>query len=470
MSSIDVLSMGLRNLFKRKLRTFLTVLGVVVGTAAIVILISLGIGVNMSFEQQMQNWGDLTLIRLYNWDGYYNNDMSKPVIDTDTIKAINEMEHVVAATPILEMYLKFVSGRYTSQISVRGIFPETMELFGYKVREGNYLDEATVAYPIVFSPDAPFSFMTARERANGNGGGGYYGRSVMVMSSGSVSMGGMGGEAEEERKPSVNIFQDRFTMSYYYNYGEKDAMAGLPKKPDVYKISPVGWLEQTDDWERSYYSVMSIYDLEKIQADQRKWEKSMGNRNNNEYRGYERAYIKIDDINNADGVIEKVKALGFTDVYSPTESIKYLQDIAGSLQSLLAAIGAVSLFIAAIGIANTMIMSIYERTKEIGVMKVIGAKLNDIGKLFLIEASLIGLMGGVLGIGLSFIVSYILNSGEGIPFLQQITWSEDTTISYIPVWLAFAALGFSTLIGLISGLLPAFRAMRISAISAIRTE
>ncbi len=83
-----------------------------------------------------------------------------------------------------------------------------------------------------------------------------------------------------------------------------------------------------------------------------------------------------------------------------------MNKVTGIIQAVLGGIGAISLLVAAIGITNTMVMSIYERTKEIGVMKVIGASLRDIKRLFLFESALIGLLGGILGI--IFSKSYLL--------------------------------------------------------------
>ena len=158
------------------------------------------------------------------------------------------------------------------------------------------------------------------------------------------------------------------------------------------------------------------------------------------------------------------------EAWSLSDALESLNKTSVIIQAVLGGIGAVSLLVAAIGIANTMIMSIYERTKEIGVMKVIGASLRDIKKLFLFEAGMIGLLGGAVGIVLSEVLSIIINK-VGINFLQNnMGASADTRISIIPIWLIFAAMGFSALVGLMSGYYPAKKAMNLSALEAIRTE
>jgi ABC-type antimicrobial peptide transport system permease subunit len=150
-----------------------------------------------------------------------------------------------------------------------------------------------------------------------------------------------------------------------------------------------------------------------------------------------------------------------------------MQEQARDNQNFLSIIGAVSLFVAAIGIANTMIMAIYERTREIGVMKVIGASLRDIKWLFLIESALIGLIGGMLGVGLSYLLSHALNTWDIAVFQQMFAYmdeQESSIVSVITPWLSGLALGFAAMVGLVSGYCPARRAMRLSALTAIRTE
>ena len=135
------------------------------------------------------------------------------------------------------------------------------------------------------------------------------------------------------------------------------------------------------------------------------------------------------------------------------------------VQAVLGGIGAVSLLVAAIGIANTMMMSIYERTKEIGVMKVIGCSLKNIRQMFLLEAAFIGFAGGAAGNILSLILSGVINltlSGQSMGVSGR--------LSFIPIWLIAASLGFAVFVGMAAGYFPAMRAMKLSPLAAIRNE
>ena len=135
----------------------------------------------------------------------------------------------------------------------------------------------------------------------------------------------------------------------------------------------------------------------------------------------------------------------------------------GYVQLVLGGIGAVSLLVAAIGITNTMMMSIYERTKEIGIMKVLGCDLRNIQMMFLMEAGFIGFIGGIVGLVFSFAISILIN---------QIVASMGNmmTLSYIPPWLALLSLVFAILVGMVAGFFPSLRAMRLSPLAAIRNE
>ncbi|HWT26509.1 MAG TPA: FtsX-like permease family protein, partial [Mobilitalea sp.] len=125
--------------------------------------------------------------------------------------------------------------------------------------------------------------------------------------------------------------------------------------------------------------------------------------------------------------------------------------------------------------ANTMVMSIYERTKEIGIMKVLGCVVKDIRMLFLFEAGMIGMLGGTIGIILGYITSWFINK-FGQPIFGALMSGSmmldmtKTKFSIIPIYLPLISLVISVCVGLASGYFPARRATKISAIEAMKTE
>ncbi|MDR2903206.1 MAG: ABC transporter permease [Clostridiales bacterium] len=467
MSSPDVFNMALKNLFKRPLRTFLTVFGVIIGVVSIVVMISLGIGINMNFEKQMEGMGDLTVIELHTYDGF-NGNAGAVALDDDMLERIAQIDGVEAVTPLMEVNYKAVSGRYSTDLRILGIRPEAMTGLGYEVKEGALLSPDSNGIEIVFGSNVLHRFITEAQRRreqNNERRGGYV-----------VYYDGMPQEAAPEEKLNVDIFNDRITASYLYEYGTKNPVYPENKKPDIYNLTGVGILETDEmNWRTTEYCFMDIEKLQEIEADRKKYEKLTGtNYDNRITYGYEQGYVKCREYNQVQSVMEQLYELGFSeyDLYNPTSWLNEMKQTAGSLQALLAAIGAVALFVAAIGIANTMIMSIYERTREIGIMKVIGAAIRDIQKLFLLEAAMIGFLGGILGIAFSYLASFILNN-VGLSFFESMVYLQDgekAVISFIPTWLALASLAFAALIGVISGYFPARRAMKLSALSAIKAE
>ena len=153
----------------------------------------------------------------------------------------------------------------------------------------------------------------------------------------------------------------------------------------------------------------------------------------------------------------------------------------GVALSAMNQVGASAADIAAIGITNTMVMSISERTKEIGIMKALGCYVRDIRAMFLMEAGSIGLLGGILGLIFSFIISVIINlfsfgafGGGGVTWelIKQALIGGEGVVrtSVIKPELVIFALVFSVLVGLVSGYQPANKAVKISALEAIRNE
>ena len=200
--------------------------------------------------------------------------------------------------------------------------------------------------------------------------------------------------------------------------------------------------------------------------------------------GYQEVYVKVDDVDNVEEVENWLHDIGYEQTNSMTQIRNEMQASVAKSQMILGGTAAVALLVAALNIANTMMMSIYERTKEIGVMKVLGCEVGKIRTLFLVEAGSIGLLGGAIGVALSFAASAVLNNlnaivaffgGEGID-LSGLTSvmggmaSMGGDVSIIPPWLVLLGLGFSMLVGVLSGLWPAHRATKISALEAIRHE
>jgi putative ABC transport system permease protein len=158
-------------------------------------------------------------------------------------------------------------------------------------------------------------------------------------------------------------------------------------------------------------------------------------------------------------------------ISSSTSMIETITSTMETLSFFLIGIAAISLIVGAIGIANTMFMSVMERTRLIGIFKSLGSKNSEIMKLFLTESAIIGLMGGLLGIFLGFILVGFI-SGAGISFMNmgRMAGATSTSVAVVTPELIVFALIFSTIIGIISGLIPARKAAKLQVVEAMRSE
>jgi putative ABC transport system permease protein len=138
------------------------------------------------------------------------------------------------------------------------------------------------------------------------------------------------------------------------------------------------------------------------------------------------------------------------------------------LDIVLSLIGSIALAVSSLGIVNTMVMSILERTREIGIMKAIGGSDADIRRIFLIEASAIGCFGGVAGVALGWLVGRIINFGANIYIQQQ--GGPTGNLFSLPLWLIGGAIGFSIAVSLVAGSYPAARAAKLNPIDALRHD
>ena len=191
-------------------------------------------------------------------------------------------------------------------------------------------------------------------------------------------------------------------------------------------------------------------------------------------KGYSGALVKVKDMNQVAAVEAGIKRMGFRT--SSMETIRKLMEQEAK-QMMLGGLGAISLFVAALGITNTMIMSISERTREIGVMKSLGCFVRDIRKIFLLEAGFIGFLGGVTGTVFSYAISFVMNmTSEGMSSSSMAGAMEadmaglPSRLSVIPWWLSLFAVLFSIAVGVGAGYYPAGKAVKISALEAIKHD
>lgn len=457
----DLLIMSMNNLRRRKLRTVLTVLGVIIGTAAIVVMVSLGIGLNEMTMEQIASWGSLTTIEVYSQSSgggmqmmgaamSSQNSESEPNYITDkVIDNFKRIPHVTGVSPVLNMNVVMRQGAYISTyVQLKGVSQSYLEQL--ELAEGRLPQPGELG--LVFGNGV------IRDFTNAKTGKGYWDTGEMP-------------DVDPMGKPMFVIFD---MDAYYQSQGSGSSSDGTPvKPPKKYMIETTGMLAGGENG-YSNYSWYVFTDIDGLKAQLKKVFKKgtpiPGQPTNKKGKPlnelvYNSAEVFVDDMENVTQVQEQLAAMGYQ-VNSQMDFLESSRQQSNMVQAVLGGIGAVSLFVAAIGIANTMMMSIYERTKEIGVMKVLGCDMGNIRNMFLIESGFIGFMGGTIGVALSYGVSSIVN--RFVNMSQSMGLSGD--LSRIPSWLSMAAIGFAVFVGMAAGFMPAVRAMKLSPLAAIRNE
>ena len=464
----DLLKMSLGSLKRRKLRAFLTILGVVIGTTSIVVMISLGLGLQESMYEQVEQNGGTTTLTVYGKDNAFmsysmdgEEEETDQYITDEALESFAALDHVESAFPRITISALALKGRYEGYLDICGMTREDMENQKITLNPGGTL-------PVPDSADLQFVFgnMVLMNFNEKGGGGGYW---------------------ETGELPDIDLQNDQLFLildqdSYYESQGSSYSMetggegsggSGSTRRiPKKYVVGASGIIagDLEDYNEFSYSAICDIYKLKEMLQKEFRGRAIPGQPTTESGKPYgefvySSAVLSADDMDNVKELAQTIRNMGYT-VNTNMELIEGMQQTLLMAQAVLGGIGAVALLVAAIGIANTMMMSIYERTKEIGVMKVIGCSLGNIRQLFLLEAAFIGLIGGIAGNILSLILSAVINllvSGEallGVP----------GNISYIPLWLMLASAGFAVLVGMAAGYFPAVRAMKLSPLAAIRNE
>ena len=423
----DLLRLIWSNLGRMRARVAMTATGVLIGTAAVVILISLGVGLQRSLTGELTAIRDLTRITVL--PGSYGQGFGpsqrpgrteEKVLDEDSLRFILRLPHVVAATPqqrLMGGQLRL--NRVVANPSIVGIDPRQTEALGLEVQQGalrlgrgqalvGAKVEETFFDPIRQQPAEPMDLM---------------GQILQVELS-------------------------------------RISGAGKPTTKHI-RIRVTGVLAEGGETDYNVY--LSLDDV----LDMNEW--LLGRRLDLRQEGYQQVIVKADDPEHVLEVEQKIAEEGFL-AFSYRDSLQQINLVFLILQAILGGIGAIALVVAGFGIANTMVMSIYERIAEIGLMKAVGARNRDVMSVFLGEAGAIGLLGGVLGVVVGVAISRLINA-IALAYLHAQTSGEGPeTLIHTPLWLIVFSIGFATLAGFLSGIYPAMRAATLSPVSALKHE
>ena len=423
----------------------LTAIGVVIGTAAVVILVSLAIGLQKSATDSLYGIGDLTQIDVMPaYGGGMGGGGGGPFI-AQSSGVSGQLDQPVLLTNSALDQLRAIPG-------VKVVIPRDYLNAGVVIRY-QHLEGGMNIIGVATDDLSNLGLGTSQ--------------GVTALSKGSIVIGAMTPNnfydphlrpgQDPPPPPDLMDQQVQFVVLKYDQNGNET------RKTLSLRVS--GIINETGG--EPDYSVYLPLELTKSLNE---W--ANGTRINYNKDGYSQVIVKVEDAGQALEIADQITALGFQAI-TPQSYLQGINSFFVVLQVIFGGVGAIALLVAAIGIANTMAMSILERTREIGLMKAVGATNRDVLSIFLGEAAGIGFIGGLGGIVIGWLAAQGMNV-LAIVFLanqaSQQGGAPPSVAVYTPIWLPIFALIFSTLIGMLSGLYPALRAATMIPVNALKYE
>lgn len=447
--------MALRNLSRRKSRTILTVLSVVIGATSIILMLAFASGISNSQKEMIESFGGLTSINIVNNSEKEGMDIK----DTD-INKLKKVKGVRAVVPSKNFWGEIwvdKDGEYIVNTSFE-VIPDdvfkllTKDMFEWgstlspSINDSIILGASADVQKIEETFDGGWSSMPLEEEFNYQSHEYFYRLGFKDESDDGVHFGNEDNQDKDSNKPSfvdVNV-----------------KLAGKLNSKSILK----GWSSYVNE---SFYKRLKEEDkkIRNPQLENNFDENGQPIAEKSDKIKYDSLRVIVDDVENLERIEKDIQKLGYN-TQSEAGSADEIKKQTMQVTLILGGIGSVAFIVSAIGIINTMLMSIYERQKEIGVMKVIGASINDIRGMFLIESGFIGFFGGIIGLLISLGVGKIINkllAGGGM-------FGGSGDVIAISFGLAIVGVGFSSLVGVLAGYIPARRATKLSAIEALRSN
>jgi putative ABC transport system permease protein len=441
----DTFDLALRNLRQAKLRTSLTTLGVSIGIASLAGMVSLGVGLQDQFVGRFTKSGMFDAVTVLpgqvslgtgplgrgaanarRFGGRRSIGGPTGTVRTDlndgTVKELAALQGVRDVYPNIRVP---VEARYGDESEVVAIAGVPMSARG----EGAF---QSMAYGRFFDSENENACLLSRdvaERIDQANPGGLVGRQLTLTHPAMVN----GAPQRAESHCVIVGIVERDTGPFAGGFG--GVMVPLATAKTV----------QTNS-------------IAALQAQLR---------NPSAAPGYQSVTVKVRGAAATEDVEDHIKKMGFS-AFSLNDAIQGAKRAFIILDIVLSLIGSIALAVSSLGIMNTMVMSILERTREIGIMKAIGGSNRDIRRIFLVEASAIGLLGGIAGVVLGWAVGRAINFGANI-YIQNQGGTPGNLFS-LPLWLIGGAIGFSIAVSLAAGLYPAARAARLDPIQALRHD
>lgn len=434
----DQLDFVTQHIKKNKLRVFMTILAATMGCAFLIVLASVGFGLQESLRNEILSNETVTKIQVY----------GDKQLTEEQVQEIKKMEHVETVLETISVNAtaqSFFEDRDTTSNLILSNMQDFEQVNG-KLAKGRY---PTKSNEIVVGYHFAQTLLNERER------------DVIAEKSKKAEAEGTYYDGSEE--------------------GYKESLIG--KNIDLTLVPRTGTNDETQKMSYTIVGVMEkpSYDWmvdNAIHMDKEQkavWVENLSTDSNmaEDELFYSEFNIYADTLENVKPILEKLKDKGYS-VYSVTEQLDQMNVFFLVLKIGLIFVGTIAVLIASIGIFNTMTMAVTERTREIGVLKAIGASPKLIQRLFLMESTFIGIFGTLIAVVISYAISFAANAA--LPLILKAATGEeafatnDITFSLIPWQLVIIAAAISVGVAMISGYRPARKATKIDVIQALRQE
>lgn len=418
----DIVMTAVRNLGRRRVRNVLTAAGVLIGIVTLVAMVSFGVGVQREVQRNFETVGLENIFVTARFSGERDDfdPFADPAPEAPLTPALVEelaaLPNVVSVTPMLEM-------------------PPGMEI-------ALTLDDQTLPVripggggtPLDAGPPLNNQLLAGREPAE--------------TGSGVLLLAGLADRLLAPGETYDDLIGCSVTLTVTLPRGETADF------PSTIVGVRSGFAERSIDAGIRERAAMVSWWFDEPDLLQT--------------QGFNGLVVRASSLGAVTAVSEQIEARGLN-----TQSLETILEVANQvlalLQALLGSVGGLALLVAALGVANTMMMAIYERTREIGVLKALGASPGEIRAMFTVEAALIGLIGGLFGLIFGTLLGRLVD-WIGHQFLISEGVTGVGQLSVVPPWLALGAVAFAALIGLLAGLYPAARAARLDPVTALRHE
>ncbi len=423
----DLLRTARDNLIRRPIRNILTAAGVLIGIVTLVAMVSFGVGVQ---EEVKRNFAALGLENVFISPVFPEEDnafdpfgFSEPIIPLTPkiVEQFEEMPEVLSVSPVLE-------------------FPDNMEI-SLSINEKSIPVRLSDSFSARGGPRMPSP-------------------PAMLEAHVGVSLG----EGFTQGLTMIKGLADQFLQDSNLEYADLIGQTAL-----INIRLPRG---ETKTFEANIIGIESGFGTNAIslglaeRSEIKAW--WYGRPNTLQTDGYDMLVVKADSQLVVPTILQAAESMGL-EAQSLGAVLEIANRVLSIMQALLGSVGALALLVATLGVANTMMMSIYERTREIGVLKALGATSKEVRRLFMADAVLLGLIGGFVGVIFGTLLGKFVNY-VGHLYLESQGAYGIGQLSVVPYWLAIGALIFAALIGVLGGLYPASRAAKLDPVIALKHE